>query len=68
MSHVARQVMSDEFETEGRSFADGHDPMWTSTTHSDDAMTSNGLGSQHFYNASYGVTNNGEQNPARARC
>lgn len=55
-------IMSDEFETEARSFADGHDPMWTSTTHSDDAMTSNGLGSQMFYNSSYGSTNGGKLN------
>ena len=54
------QVMSDEFEVEGRSVDDGDDPMWTSTTPSDDAQTSNGLGSQQFYNASYGTTNSGE--------
>ena len=51
--------MSDEFELEGRTFDDGHDPMWTSTTHSDDAQTSSGLGSQHFYNASYSTTSKG---------
>ncbi|CAM9159554.1 unnamed protein product, partial [Scytosiphon promiscuus] len=55
-------VMSDEFEVNGRSFDDGHDPMWTSTTHSDDAQTSNGLGSQHYYNASYGTTTKGNLN------
>lgn len=60
MPESVDQIMSDEFETEARSFADGHDPMWTSTTHSDDAMTSNGLGSQMFYNSSYGSTNGGE--------
>ncbi|CAN0308956.1 unnamed protein product [Ascophyllum nodosum] len=52
-------IMSDEFELDGRTFADGHDPMWTSATHSDDAQTSSGLGSQHFYNASYGTTSKG---------
>lgn len=55
-------IMSDEFEVNGRSFDDGHDPMWTSATHSDDAQTSNGLGSQHFYNASYGTTTKGSLN------
>lgn len=52
--------MSDEFDVDGRTFDDGHDPMWTSATHSDDAQTSNGLGSQHFYNASYGITTKGK--------
>ncbi|CAB1112410.1 unnamed protein product [Ectocarpus sp. CCAP 1310/34] len=55
-------IMSDEFEVSGRSFDDGHDPMWTSTTHSDDAQTSNGLGSQQFYNSSYGTTTKGSMN------
>lgn len=54
--------MSDEFEVDGRSFNDGHDPMWTSTSHSDDSMTSSGLGSLHFYNASHGTTNGGDAN------
>lgn len=53
------QVMSDEFEIEGRSFNDGHDPMWTSTTHSDDAQTAAGRGSLQYYNASYGTTTKG---------
>lgn len=55
-------IMSDEFEVHGRSFDDGHDPVWTSTTHSDDAQTSSGLGAQQFYNASYGTTTRGSMN------
>jgi hypothetical protein len=35
-------VMSDEFEVEGRSFADGHDPMWCAMDKSDDDQTSTG--------------------------
>jgi beta-glucan synthesis-associated protein KRE6 len=30
-------VMSDEFNVENRTFADGEDPTWTAMDHSDDA-------------------------------
>ncbi|CAM9192800.1 unnamed protein product [Chrysoparadoxa australica] len=55
-------VFSDEFEAEGRDFADGADPAWTAETKSDDAQTSTGQGSQHYYNASYVSTNSGYLN------
>ena len=35
-------VMSDEFEKEGRLFADGDDPMWCAIDKSDDDQTSQG--------------------------
>ena len=35
-------VMSDEFEKEGRLFADGEDPMWCAIEKSDDDQTSQG--------------------------
>lgn len=38
------QVFSDEFETEGRSFADGQDPRWTAIDKND--YTNNAL---HYY-------------------
>ncbi len=46
------QVMSDEFSTPNRSFADGHDPVWTALDKSDDDSSSAGGGSQQFYNSS----------------
>ncbi|CAM9625791.1 unnamed protein product, partial [Phaeothamnion confervicola] len=52
-------VMSDEFDAHGRTFHDGDDPTWTATLHSDDSMTSSGLGSQQFYNSSFVSTSNG---------
>jgi beta-glucan synthesis-associated protein KRE6 len=55
-------VMSDEFNVEGRTFADGDDPMWTAELHSDDAMTSAGYGSLHYYNSSQVSTNGGCMN------
>jgi beta-glucan synthesis-associated protein KRE6 len=55
-------VMSDEFNVEGRTFADGDDPMWTAELHSDDAMTSAGYGSLHYYNHSQVTTNGGCMN------
>lgn len=35
-------VMSDEFEKEGRLFADGEDPMWCAIEKSDDDQTAQG--------------------------
>ena len=32
---MMRQVFSDEFETEGRSFEDGEDPKWTAINKND---------------------------------
>jgi hypothetical protein len=41
MSHktgeVYHLVMSDEFNVENRTFANGEDPTWTAMDHSDDA-------------------------------
>ena len=44
--------MSDEFNTPNRTFADGHDPIWTALDRSDDDSTSAGGGAQQFYNSS----------------
>jgi len=44
-------VMSDEFNVEGRTFADGDDPTWTALDKSDDDSSAAGGGSQHFYNS-----------------
>ena len=52
-------VMSDEFETPGRTFADGDDPAWTALDKSDDDQTSNGKKSLQFYNSSNVYTENG---------
>lgn len=52
-------VMSDEFNTPNRSFADGHDPVWTALDKSDDDSSSAGGGSQQFYNSSNVNTVNG---------
>jgi beta-glucanase (GH16 family) len=54
-----RIVMSDEFETEGRTFEDGADPMWTALDKSDDDQTSSGRKSIHFYNSSMVYTSKG---------
>lgn len=54
-----RLVMSDEFETPGRTFADGHDPTWTALDKSDDDYSASGGGSLHFYNSSSVTTKNG---------
>ncbi len=43
-------IMSDEFEREGRSFSDGHDPMWTALDKSDDDQTAQGKKSLQYYN------------------
>jgi beta-glucanase (GH16 family) len=43
--------MSDEFNVEGRTFADGDDPTWTALDKSDDDSSAAGGGSQHFYNS-----------------
>jgi beta-glucan synthesis-associated protein KRE6 len=53
------QVMSDEFNVEGRSFKDGHDPMWTALDKSDDDASEAGGGSLQFYNSSAITTENG---------
>jgi hypothetical protein len=52
-------VMSDEFERPGRSFKDGHDPMWTGIDKADDDQTSQGKKSLQFYNASQITTKDG---------
>lgn len=52
-------VMSDEFNIPSRSFADGHDNMWTALDKSDDDASSAGSGSLHFYNSSRITTVNG---------
>ena len=44
--------MSDEFDREGRSFADGSDSAWTALDKSDDDISADGKGSLHFYNSS----------------
>ena len=46
------QVMSDEFNVEGRSFKDGDDPTWTALDKSDDDASAAGGGSLIFYNSS----------------
>lgn len=53
---VYHLVMSDEFNTPNRSFADGHDPVWTALDKPDDDSSSTGDGSQHFYNSSFVTT------------
>ena len=53
-------VMSDEFERAGRSFTDGHDPMWTALDKSDDDQTSSGRKSLQYYNSSYVTTEDGK--------
>merc|ERR1719230_1421222 len=53
-------VMSDEFEVEGRSFADGHDPMWCAMDKSDDDQTSTGQKSLQYYNSSMVTTKDGK--------
>lgn len=50
--------MSDEFNVENRTFADGHDPTWTALDKSDDDMSAGG-GSLHFYNSSRVRTEDG---------
>lgn len=55
-------VMSDEFNKDGRTFDDGDDPMWTAEIHSDDAQSSAGYGSLHFYNSSQVTCNDGYMN------
>jgi Beta-glucan synthesis-associated protein SKN1/KRE6/Sbg1 len=51
--------MSDEFNVEGRTFKDGHDPMWTALDKSDDDASAAGGGSLQFYNSSSVTTENG---------
>lgn len=50
------QVMSDEFNVPNRTFADGHDPVWTALDKSDDDASEGGGGSLHFYNSSWVTT------------
>lgn len=52
-------MMSDEFNVPNRSFADGHDPMWTALDKSDDDSNEAGGGSLHFYNSSTVYTEDG---------
>jgi beta-glucanase (GH16 family) len=52
-------IMSDEFNRDGRTFADGDDPMWTAIEKSDDAITSSDDISLEYYNSSYATTRNG---------
>ena len=51
-------VMSDEFNRDGRTFTDGHDPMWTALDKSDDDLASNGR-SLEYYNSSCVYTKGG---------
>ena len=52
-------VMSDEFNRDGRGFADGHDPMWTGIDKSDDDQTAQGRKSLQYYNSSLLSTKDG---------
>jgi len=45
-------IMSDEFNTPNRTFADGHDTVWTALDKPDDDSSAAGGGSQQFYNSS----------------
>jgi beta-glucanase (GH16 family) len=51
--------MSDEFNRDGRSFTDSHDPMWTALDKSDDDQTSTGQMSLQYYNSSNIYTKDG---------
>lgn len=51
--------MSDEFNRDGRTFTDGHDPMWTALDKSDDDLASNGR-SLEYYNSSCVYTKGGK--------
>ena len=53
-------VMSDEFEVDGRTFADGDDPKWCALDKSDDDQTSSGKKSLQYYNSSNVLTKNGK--------
>jgi len=55
-------VMSDEFNVDGRSFADGEDPAWTALDKHDDVMDSAGFGALQFYNSSQVTTKDGYLN------
>jgi Beta-glucan synthesis-associated protein SKN1/KRE6/Sbg1 len=52
-------IMSDEFNRPGRSFKDGHDPLWTGIDKSDDDQPSSGRKSLQFYNHSAISTKDG---------
>ena len=54
--------MSDEFNTDNRTFTDGHDPVWTALDKPDDDSSSAGGGSQQFYNSTYVTTEDGYLN------
>lgn len=51
--------MSDEFTIANRTFADGHDPMWTALDKPDTYATSTGAAALHFYNSSTVSTEDG---------
>ncbi len=53
-------VMSDEFNRDGRTFKDGHDPMWTAIDKSDDDQTASGRKSLQYYNSSMARTRDGK--------
>lgn len=55
-------VMSDEFNTDGRTMKDGYDPTWTAIEKSDDDQTGQGRKSLQFYNATYVYTKDGVLN------
>jgi hypothetical protein len=51
--------MSDEFNVENRTFADGEDPLWTALDKPDNDANAAGGGSLHFYNSTNVRTTNG---------
>lgn len=55
--HALTLVMSDEFNVDGRTFNDGHDPRWVALNKND--YTNNAL---HFYDETYAVTEHGTLN------
>ncbi|GMI57710.1 hypothetical protein TeGR_g9975 [Tetraparma gracilis] len=60
-------VMSDEFNTPGRSFSDGGDPTWTALDRHDDDISASGEGPLHFYNSSMVGTGGGWLNVSTGR-
>lgn len=52
--------MSDEFNVDGRTFADGDDPTWTALDKTDVDQSNGGGGSLHFYNSSMITTKDGQ--------
>lgn len=53
-------VMSDEFNTDGREFQDGADPVWTAIDKPDDDQTANGKKSLQYYNSTMVTTRGGQ--------